>query len=294
MDATIVVDVQDLWPETFERLVPGPALIRKPLTSLLFGGMHRRRRELLAAADGVATTTHTYAETVLRDVPSDVSRRICYVGAYLQEFVAPPRVINPVPQPSGSAATPSTAFEPIQCVYAGSLGTGQDLDALVVAARALSTAGTRAVLHVAGTGPLEPMLRAAAAAQRGSCELRVHGLLPRGDYVKLLASCEVGLVLVKPESLVAVPNKACDYAAAGLALVNSLPGELAGLIDTHAAGVSYTAGDGSSLARAITDLAADRRRLLGLRAGARRLAAAAFDRERTYPAFVDWLETLTG
>jgi glycosyltransferase involved in cell wall biosynthesis len=138
------------------------------------------------------------------------------------------------------------------------------------------------------------MLRAAAAAQRGSCELRVHGLLPRGDYVKLLASCEVGLVLVKPESLVAVPNKACDYAAAGLALVNSLPGELAGLIDTHAAGVSYTAGDGSSLARAITDLAADRRRLLGLRAGARRLAAAAFDRERTYPAFVDWLETLTG
>jgi glycosyltransferase involved in cell wall biosynthesis len=104
----------------------------------------------------------------------------------------------------------------------------------------------------------------------------------------------VGLVLVKPESLVAVPYKACDYAAAGLALVSSLPGELAGLIDTHAAGVSYVAGDGGSLARAISDLANDRRRLLALRAGARRLAAAAFDRERTYPAFVDWLETLTG
>ena len=294
MDATLVVDVQDLWPETFERLVPGPAFIRKPLTSLLFGGMHRRRRELLAAADGTSTATHTYADTVLRDAPTDRPRHVCYVGAYLQEFAAPPRAIDPVPPAGGATTAAAATFEPIQCVYAGSLGTGQDLDALVAAARALSTVGTRAVLHVAGTGPLEPMLRAAAAAQRGSCELQVHGLLPRGGYVKLLASCDVGLVLVKPESLVAVPNKAADYAAAGLALVNALPGELAGLIETHAAGVSYAAGDGGSLARAITDLAADRRRLLALRAGARRLAAAAFDRESTYPAFVDWLETLTG
>jgi glycosyltransferase involved in cell wall biosynthesis len=294
MDATLVVDLMDVWPETFERLVPGPVFIRKPLTSLLFGGMYRRRRELLAAADGISAATQTYADTVLRDAPTDRPRHVCYVGAYLQEFAAPPRAIDPVPPAGGAATAGAAAFEPIQCVYAGSLGTGQDLDALVAAARALSVAGTRAVLHVAGTGPLEPMLRAAAASQRGSCELQVHGLLPRGDYVKLLASCDVGLVLVKPESLVAVPYKACDYAAAGLALVNSLPGELAGLIDTHAAGVSYAAGDGGSLARAITDLAADRRRLLALRAGARRLAAAAFDRERTYPAFVDWLETLTG
>ena len=293
MDATLVVDTQDLWPDTFERLVPGPAFIRKPLMSFFFGGMYRRRRELLAAADGVSAATHTYAETVLRDTPADRPRHVCYVGAYVQEFAAPPRAIDPVP-PAGGAATAAAMFEPIQCVYAGSLGTGQDLDALVAAARALSAAGTRAVLHVAGTGPLEPMLHAAAAAQRGSCELKVHGLLPRAEYVRLLGGCDLGLVLVKPESLVAVPNKACDYAAAGLALVSSLPGELAGLIDTHAAGVSYAAGDGGSLARAISDLANDRRRLLALRAGARRLAAAAFDRERTYPAFVDWLETLTG
>ena len=294
LDATIVVDLMDVWPETFERLIPGPTFIRKPLTSLFFGGMHRRRRELLAAADGVSAATHSYAETVLRDTSADVPRHVCYVGAYLQEFAAPPRAIDPVPPPGGSVASPSVTFEPIQCVYTGSLGTGQDLDALGAAARALSGAGTRAVLHVAGTGPLEPMLRAAAASLRGSCELRIHGLLPRADYVKLLGECDVGLVLVKPESLVAVPYKACDYAAAGLAIVNSLPGELAGLIATHDAGVPYVAGDGGSLARAISNLAADRRRLLALRAGARRLASAAFDRERTYAAFADWLETLSG
>ena len=94
--------------------------------------------------------------------------------------------------------------------------------------------------------------------------------------------------------MVAVPYKACDYAAAGLAIVNSLPGELQRLIDEHAAGVAYTAGDAASLARAIAGFAADRSRLNACRQGARRLAAAEFDRERTYPKFADWLETVSG
>jgi glycosyltransferase involved in cell wall biosynthesis len=109
-----------------------------------------------------------------------------------------------------------------------------------------------------------------------------------------MSECDLGLVLVKPESLVAVPYKACDYAAAGLALVNSLPGELAGLIESYDAGVPYAAGDGQSLARAIAGLATDRRRLLVMRHAARRLAAVEFDRERTYARFADWIETLAG
>jgi hypothetical protein len=58
--------------------------------------------------------------------------------------------------------------------------------------------------------------------------------------------------------------------------------------------VQYVAGDGGALAGAITTLAADRRRLLAMRHAARRLAVAAFDRDRTYPRFADWLETLAG
>ena len=292
-DATFIVDVQDLWPETFARLVPGPAFIRGPLARLLCGGMYRRRAAVLATADGLAATTTTYADVALHDVRADLPRHVCPVGAYVEEFPPPPRLVDPVPPAAGAVSNAKT-FEPIRCVYSGSLGSGQDLHALVGAARALSASGTRAVLHVAGSGPLEPMLRSAAAAVRGSCELVVHGLLPRAEYVRLLGSCDVGLVLVKPESLVALPNKACDYAAAGLALVNSLPGELADLIAAHEAGVPYVAGDGGSLAAAITALAADRRRLLAMRQAARRLAVAAFDRDRAYPRFADWLETLAG
>lgn len=292
-DATFIVDLTELWPETFERLLPGPAFIRRPLARLLCGGMYRRRAAAIAAADGVSAASHSYANMALHDAPADLPRHTCHLGAYVEEFPALPRLIDPVPLPAGSAAA-ATTFGPIRCVYAGSLGTGQDLHALVAAARGLSATGTRAVLHVTGTGPLEPMLRAAAASLRGSCQMIVHGLLPRADYVKLLGGCDVGLVLVKPESLVALPDTACDYAAAGLALVNSLPGELAELIAAHDAGVPYAAGDGTSLIDAIATLAADHRRLLAMRHAARRLAVTAFDRDRTYPRFADWLETLAG
>ena len=102
----------------------------------------------------------------------------------------------------------------------------------------------------------------------------------------------MGLVGPRAESRVGVPQAACDYAAAGLAIVSSLPGELADLLERHHAGV-HAAPDAASLADAIAALAADRRRLSGLREGARRLAAAAFDRETTYARFADWLEAVT-
>ncbi len=292
LDATFVLDVMDVWPETFERLVPGPAFLKRLIAPFLLGGMQKRRKALLASADAVSAATHTYASAVLRDASAELPRHVCYVGAYPQEFPTPPRTMNHVPLPEAGDTAPPEPI-PLECVYAGTLEAGQDLDVLAGAAWQLSAAGVKATIHVAGTGALEQSLRRSAAALSGSCRMEVHGLLSRQGYVNLLARCDVGLVCVKPESLVAVPYKACDFAAAGLAIVNSLPGELQKLIDEHGAGVAYTAGDAGSLTRAITGFATDRSRLNACRQGARQLAAAEFDRERTYPKFADWLETVS-
>ncbi len=293
LDATFVLDLMDVWPETFDRLLPGPGFLKRLIAPFVLGGMLKRRQALVAAADAVSAATQTYADAVLRDAPDALPRHVCYVGAYPQEFPSPPRLMNHVPEAgSDESATPERA--PLECVYAGTLEAGQDLDVLAGAARLLSAAGVKATIHVAGTGAGEASLTRAADAIGGSCRLQVHGLLPRQAYVNLLSRCDVGLVCVKPESMVAVPYKACDFAAAGLAIVNSLPGELQRLIDEHAAGVAYTAGDAASLARAITGFVTDPSRLTACRQGARRLAAAEFDRERTYPQFADWLETVSG
>jgi len=304
LDASFILDVQDLWPETFERLLPGPAFLRRLVAPLVLGNMAGRRQALVAGADALAATTSTYAAAAFATAPADTPRCICPVGAYVDEFPRPAHVLEQIPtaapaageQPAviqglfdGSAA----AAGPLECVYSGSLEAGQDIEILPAVVRQLSAKGVAATIHVAGSGRHEETLRRAAAAT-GSCRMVVHGLLPRREYVALLGRCQAGLVCVKPESMVALPNKACDYAAAGLALVNSLPGELQAMIDRTGAGVAYTAGDAASLANAIAGLAADRKRLASMRQAARRMAERDLDREKTYAAFADWIETIHG
>jgi len=307
LDANLVVDLMDVWPETFERLLPGPQWLRKSLYRFLFGRMATRRRALIEAADAVSSCAYGYLDVIPEATSGDKPRHVCHLGAWLPEFDSPPRLIDEIPVAQAAPTAESTATgvaeaeqptaassaTPLACVYAGTLEVGQDLDALLAAARLLSAQGVSATLHVAGTGRLEPSLRAAAESIRGSCSVRVHGLLDRGAYVRLLSACDVGLVLVKPESLVAVPYKVCDYAAAGLAIVNSLPGELERFVSEYRAGVPYAAGSGDSLARAIATLAGDRRQLLDMRHGSRRLAESEFDREKTYARFADWLEGIS-
>lgn len=293
LDAAFVCDVMEPWPETFERLLPGPKWLRGLVAPLFFGSMEKRRNGVLASADAISAAAEAYL-TLAREKRAsaggrpDVPSRACYLGAYLQEYPEPPK-LSPT-QIDASLGSAPDAAQPVTCVYSGSLEAGQDIDTLIAAARLLGSAGTAAEIHVAGTGSLEARLRGAADGLRGTCRLIVHGLLERRAYVHLLASADVGLVLVKPESLVAVPYKACDYAAAGLALVNSLPGELERLVSDFHAGLTYTAGDAASLARAIAALATNRRLLNDCRQGSRRLAEAVFDREKTYLQFAKWLE----
>lgn len=280
LGARFVLDVMDLWPETFERLLPGPQWLRRVAGRLVLGRMRDRRQALVTAADAISAATHTYLDATVGRARPDVSRHVCYLGADLE------------PQAAAGRDTPPRIADTLECVYAGSLEAGQDIETLAAAAKLLAERGESVTLHVAGTGRLEPTLRAAAATLQGRCQLVVHGLLPADRYRSLLAACDVGLVLVKPESCVAVPYKACDYAAAGLALVNSLPGELTQLMERHGAGLAYTAGDPGSLAAAISRLAADRRLLAAMRDGSRGLAAAVFDRQITYARFAGWLETV--
>ena len=288
LDSVLVVDLMDLWPETFERLLPLPGWLRDIVSPVLLGGMKRRRRQVLELADGVSAATATYAERSLADVPGQRPTHVCHLGAFLQEYPSPPRS---APLDAAVQAAPPPA---LSCVFAGTLERGQDLDTVIAAARLLSAAGEQIDIHIAGTGRVEGGLRTAAAAIPGPTRVVVHGLLKRAAYAELLCSCDVGLVAVRPETLVAVPYKACDYAAAGLALVNSLPGELSALIDEHRAGLDYTAGDPESLVRALSVFSKDRSLLQACRQGATRLAEACFDREKTYPRFARWLESMAG
>jgi glycosyltransferase involved in cell wall biosynthesis len=295
LDAELVVDLGNVWPDSLEAYVPGPVLLRPFTRRLLLGSMARRRDAILASADAIAASSQACIDTLPTAARADVPKHVALFGGYPQQFPPPPRIIDHVPGaetllPLPHAASPKG--HPLACVHAGQLGPDEDLDTLVVAVRQLSAAGIEATIHIAGKGHREAALRAAAAAATGSCRIVVYGLLERAAHVDLLARCDVGLVLTKPESVTAIPAEAFDYAAAGLALVSGLPGELEHLIGETEAGLAYASGDPTSLARAIRTLAENRLQLATCRQAARHLAETVFDREKITIVYADWLQGL--
>ncbi len=312
LDATFVLDVVERWPDSQVCRLAGPAWIRSFVGWLALNAARRRRDALVATADAVVAADHTTLAALLPGQPAThhppeetpapgaavlaagqpkPATHVCHLGAYLEEFGEAARFVDEVP-PVGAVPAAPTPPRAVQCVVTGPFDRCHDGDTILRAARLLSARGTGVVMHLVGTGDDGARVGRAAAAIEGSCRVVLHGPLPRGECVRLWAGCDVGIVSVRRDAAVAVPLEACDAAAAGLAIVHPLSGELANLVGRHEAGLSYAAGDATSLTDVIASLAADRKALAAMRAGARRLAAQAFDRERTYACFADWLETV--
>jgi hypothetical protein len=287
VDATFVVDARDVWPEAERRQLPGPAFIRPLLAALLVGNLGSRQAAILAACDGVAATSRTALDAFAGGGDAGLPRSMCPVGGYTQEFAIPRRHVDPVP----FAGTDPAAAAPRSPACVCPVDDEDDATFAAAVARGLVASGVPVTLHIVPRGGSDRPLRLPGV--EGMRQVVLHDRLSRSGYVGLLADCDIGLVLTRKAAAPVIPEAACDFAAAGLAIVHDAPGELADLVAGHDAGVRFDPGDVGGAVRELAGLAADRRRLLAFQDAARRLALAALDRERLYTRFVDWLETLS-
>ena len=151
-------------------------------------------------------------------------------------------------------------------------------------------AGSRIRLLLVGDGPRRADV-AHFIETHPSANLRYLGKLDHKDLIQLYRVCDIGLCPYGPESNVAMPDKAYDYMAAGLPMVNSLRGELAAVLHRADAGLSYEAGNALSLSNALRHLAAEEPERLRMARHSLSLAAE-FDSKRQYLMFVKLVETL--
>ena len=250
--ARFVVDIQDAWPETFYRVAP----------AWLFAPLRATARRIYRAADAVTAVAARYLD-LARSYGAASPFHLCHLGIDL-----PPR-----------PATHSPSRH-LNLLYLGAMGKSYDLETVIDAVKEMADAE----LDLAGTGPKEKDLRARAA----DCpRIRFHGYLDAAALQTLFAQADAGVIPMFPDSCVGVPNKLADYAAAGLRIVNSLPGETADLIARFAAGAFYAAGDVPSFKDAVS----------ALRRPAPDFASDAFrdffDARRLYAGYVGFIQTLT-
>jgi len=267
----VVVDVQDIWPDSFRVLAP-PGKIWDAATRIATSRLRRRTGEQLSAATECIATCQRYLEWAKR------------LGGNGEQYfyLATRRRFGDEPPEEGSS-------RPVRFVYSGAMGRVYDLSTLVEASHLLRGRGLSFRVELAGGGAQEPELRRLVGSYGLNDVVGFKGFLAEPAFSAWLTAADVGVVAMHPSSAVAMPNKAGDYLSAGLALLNTLPGELQQLIQANGCGMFYQAGSPESLAACMATYIEDPRQRVRHGKAARRVFQQAFDHENVYRNMAAWL-----
>jgi glycosyltransferase involved in cell wall biosynthesis len=254
--ALFVADVQDAWPETFERVLP-----RFVLSAM---GLRRTARRIYAGSDGVSAVAERYVDLAR----GYGCRAPCAVFGHCIE---------------GRARAAKTDDGVLHLAYIGNMSMSYDLETLVRVVAGMENV----TLDIAGNGPDRARLEKLVASTAGAANVRMHPYLGETELARLLDSCDAGVIPMFPDSCVGVPGKMADYAAAGLRVVEWLGGETAAIVDRYAVGTHYAAGDTVSLGKAIAAVAK-----MGKNAGGEDFAGN-FDASAVMARYVEWTMALS-
>lgn len=267
-----VVDVQDLWPETFYQALPVPRFMRDWLGRRVFARLHREADAVFKRADAVTAVCDTYIGHARERGAMGPFHRT-YIG-----FNAEPGIDR------------EKAGGPMRFAYIGSISRSYDWRTLLDAVALLHAEGADFEVHVAGGGEEAKALQKKVALPASGGRIKWHGFLAKDALRELLGTTEVGLNIIRPESRIVMPNKLSDYLGHNLPVINSLPGETEHLLG--AAGWRYTAGDAASLAAVMRKCIGDRRAVREAAGAALRLGEMEFNRANTYPALAEFIESI--
>lgn len=239
----IIYDQMDLWPEFIES-VTGKSL--GMVLHTLFYPVYFTRKKNYERLSGVIALGENYLKKTfeisesLKYKPNE----LVYNGINVKEFRG--KINNPIEFKN----IPFKEKDQVWCVFAGTLGPSYDIESIIECARLLENKEKRNkyIFIIAGSGPYEE--KVTFAAEQINNLFFVGKLLP-DELVPLYKYADIGLVTYTQKSNVDMPDKFYDYTAAGLAIINSLNGEVQTYISKNYLGLNYKAGDAKSLYDAI-------------------------------------------
>ncbi len=292
LDAELLLDVDEWWPEPLRPMIPGPQWFAHLLASITFPIIARKQKDSLQSVDAILAGSQTTKNAVVKATTSPPPIEVIPTGAYLQDYPRPPHFIDHVPHAGHEQTQPrDNEQNQLAIAVAGDIDQKSDIFLLTDLARVLSDKNINAVFHVIGGGRWMPRLETAAPLLTGSCSIQCHGRVDRSRYVGILSECHAALVLPGRLNHFPLPVETSDYAAAGLVLLLTHNGELADLVLGAHAGV-LTNSQPEALAAAIAPLATDPQQIARFRQASRKLAETFLDREKLAAKAVVWLESL--
>lgn len=270
----VVCEVADLWPDTM--LVAGLsgasrlAVVAKPLLNAWTNAMYRASDFVVHIAPSVGSVLQT------RGVPVDKIRFIPK-PANEQHF-----------HRNGKSLRSELGLDEgdIVILYAGAMGTAQDLSSLVLAVALVQD--PRLKLILAGSGTEESALRKLAA---GDDRVVFLGRRPMDQMADLMATADASYIGLAdhPLSRMTMPSKTQTILASGKASIVAAEGDVADVIGAAEAGYITRSGDPQSIASVLSEVLADGRETL---ADMGQRARDEYARSYSVTATTDAVETL--
>lgn len=277
-----VIDIQDQWPDNFRRLFPKPL---RWLGGLLLSRQYSLEHRAYRLAKGIVGVAEGYVRRGITVGGLKEHRGVFPLGVTLDEvdatFAAGRKKYGGKWQ---------KGKDEIWFLYSGSLSHAYDFLTIVRAAiQCQEKFGTRARFFLSGQGELSTEAERIVREYNLS-NVTLTGFLEFEEWVCLLSQADAGFNASFPHALIYFPNKIFYYMAAGAAILNTIPGECAELVEREGCGLNYRAGDAEDCFRTIARLMDDPTEAHRMGKASRRLAETRYDRAIISAAFVRFLE----
>lgn len=258
----LVIDVQDIWPESFFVVFPFLSRFRYLLTPFL-----RRANKAYSVADGIVSVSKTYLRRV-REVNDSSPAEVVYIGADYARIASVQQCVMP------------KGF--VRLFYIGTLSHSYDLETVIRGVVNLRASGEDIELHILGGGPDEFYLRSISNES-----IVFHGFVDYNAMLTIVKACDIAVNPIKSDSVATVTNKLSDYFALGKPIVNSQVGVEVGELLSKVISENYLSGDVVAFEAAVKKIIHSRPRFSD-----NSHVDNLFDRSKSYNKLFDLVERL--
>jgi glycosyltransferase involved in cell wall biosynthesis len=276
--AKCVIDVEDLWPESFQMIIKGKAFYHA-----LTWPLKSQADKVYRNADAVVAVSQTYMDRVKQVRKGAFPNAVAPIGAdvdYVHSIVNKTTIVKPDGE--------------FWISYIGTFGKSYDLKTLIDTVSSLNQAYFSNIhLKLLGSGPEEAELKRYAAKSRGNIDF--VGLLPYDQMCQYLAVSDLGVNPIVGNSVASLINKVADYAACSLPVLNTqlCPEYQKILSDCHA-GINVENGSSIALQKAILICLKNPLKLAELKKGAYELSLHYLSRAKSQSDILALIASIYG
>ncbi|HEZ0728214.1 TPA: glycosyltransferase [Neisseria meningitidis] len=225
----LIIDVQDVWPESFSSVVP--FLKKVPHKLLPFAS---RANQAYRYADALVAVSQTYLDRAKETNPN-VPGEVIYIGADFPKLDA---------APAKDFGDDKTRF-----FYLGTLNYSYDVETVCKGVRKLLDDGENVELHIMGGGPDLDRLKQYA------CDgIKFYGYIPYAEMMSVAKGCDIAVNAIHSYAMQSITNKLSDYMALQKPILNSQVHDEVAEVLTLLPHENYRSGDVDGFVQAAKDI----------------------------------------